>query len=70
MRYEGDDVSAVPGMVDRSFVSLIGAEAGVLVVFLRNSSTISRAQSRAGGQYERRRYPNSICLGHAGRSVR
>jgi ureidoacrylate peracid hydrolase len=59
----GDDVSAVPAMVDR-LVRLIESarKAGVLIVYLRTIYDQPVLSPALAEQYERRRYPNSICL--------
>ena len=59
----GDDVSAIPAMVDR-LVGLIESarKAGVLIVYLRTIYDHPVLSPALAEQYERRRYPNSICL--------
>ena len=59
----GDDVSAVPAMVGR-LVRLIESarNAGVLIIYLRTIYDQPVLSPALAEQYERRRYPNSICL--------
>jgi ureidoacrylate peracid hydrolase len=59
----GDDVSTVPAMVDR-IVRLIESarKAGVFIVYLRTIYDQPVLSPALAEQYERRRYPDSICL--------
>ena len=59
----GDDVSAVPAMVER-LVRLIGSarKAGALIIYLRTIYDQPVLSPALAEQYERRHYPNSICL--------
>jgi nicotinamidase-related amidase len=59
----GDDVSAVPAMVDRLARLIESArKAGVLIVYLRTIYDQPVLSPALAEQYERRHYPNSICL--------
>ena len=59
----GDDISAVPAMVTR-LIGLIESarKASVLTVYLRTIYDQPVLSPALAEQYERRRYPNSICL--------
>jgi nicotinamidase-related amidase len=59
----GDDLSAVPAMVGRLVLLIESArKAGVLIVYLRTIYDQPVLSPALAEQYERRRYPNSICL--------